>query len=68
MTKDKLYNKEIGQLSFGWLRHHHCLKGNGDWNLCELPKLLFGKGGCVMSLIFRDPPTFGSSAPLALAQ
>jgi hypothetical protein len=68
MINDKLYNKRNRTVSFGWLHHRHCLRGTVIGIFCELLKLLFGKGGCVMPLIFRDPPTFGSSAPLALAR
>ena len=51
MIKDNLPNKEIGE----WFDHHRCFR-NGDWNLCELPKLLFRKGGCVMSWFFVTHP------------
>jgi hypothetical protein len=49
MIKDKTIQQRHRTVGFGWLHHRHCLMGTGDWNLCELPKLLFGKGGCVMS-------------------
>jgi hypothetical protein len=48
MIKDRLYNKEIGQsVSRGCTTV--IASGNGDWDLCTFPKLLFGKDGCVMS-------------------
>jgi hypothetical protein len=62
MTKDKLYNKEIGQSVSGGCTTVITSGGtvigifaNSQRWRCDV-------------LIFRDPPTFGGSAPLAMAQ